>query len=89
MNYNEEYIKWLNSSSVDEDDKATLRKIKEDEVEIKDAFYQNLAFGTAGLRGVLGIGTNRMNKYVVRRATQGISNYILKQGEELKKRGVI
>lgn len=89
MNYKEEYTKWLNSEAVDAEDKAKLKEIENNESEIKDAFYQNLAFGTAGLRGVLGIGTNRMNKYVVRRATQGIANYISKHGEELKKRGVI
>ena len=89
MNYIEEYKKWLNSDGVDSEDKAKLKEIENNENEIKDAFYQTLAFGTAGLRGVLGIGTNRMNKYVVRRATQGIANYISKHGEELKKRGVV
>lgn len=89
MNYFDEYKKWLDSSAIDAEDKAILKKIKNNENEIKDAFYQNLAFGTAGLRGVIGIGTNRMNKYVVRRATQGIANYISKHGEELKNRGVV
>ncbi len=89
MNYFEEYKKWLTSDAIDAEDKAKLKEIENDEAEIKDAFYQNLAFGTAGLRGVLGIGTNRMNKYVVRRATQGIANYISKHGEELKARGVV
>ncbi|MBR5518598.1 MAG: phospho-sugar mutase [Clostridia bacterium] len=89
MNYFDEYKKWLSSSAIDAEDKATLKEIENNEDEIKDAFYQNLAFGTAGLRGVLGIGTNRMNKYVVRRATQGIANYISKHGEDLKKRGVV
>ena len=89
MNYFEEYKKWLDCSAIDADDKAKLKEIENNENEIKDAFYQNLAFGTAGLRGVLGMGTNRMNKYVVRRATQGIANYISKNGEELKNRGVV
>ena len=89
MNYFDEYKKWLDSSAIDAEDKAKLKEIENNENEIKDAFYQNLAFGTAGLRGVLGIGTNRMNKYVVRRATQGIANYISKHGEELKNRGVV
>jgi len=88
MNYKDIYTKWLNSSAVDEADKAKLKEIENNDTEIKDSFYQDLAFGTAGLRGVLGIGTNRMNKYVVRHATQGISNYISKHGEELKSRGV-
>ncbi|MBQ7953831.1 MAG: phospho-sugar mutase, partial [Clostridia bacterium] len=89
MNYFEEYKKWLASDAIDAEDKAKLKEIENNENEIKDAFYQTLAFGTAGLRGVLGLGTNRMNKYVVRRATQGIANYISKHGEELKARGVV
>ena len=89
MDYFNEYKKWLNSDSVDAEDKSKLKNIENNEEEIKDAFYQTLAFGTAGLRGVIGIGTNRMNKYVVRRATQGIANYISKHGEDLKQRGVV
>ena len=89
MNYFDEYKKWLDSSSIDAEDKAKLKEIENNESEIKEAFYQNLAFGTAGLRGVIGLGTNLMNKYVVRRATQGIANYISKHGEELKNRGVV
>ncbi len=89
MSYNEQYKKWINSDAIDVEDKLRLNEIQDNHEAIKDAFYQNLAFGTAGLRGVLGIGTNRMNKYVVRRATQGIANYISKHGEELKSRGVV
>ena len=89
MSYIEEYKKWLNSAALDADDKNKLIEIENNEDEIKEAFYQTLAFGTAGLRGVIGIGTNRMNKYVVRRATQGIANYISKHGENLKQRGVV
>ena len=89
MNYFDEYKKWLDSSSIDAEDKAKLKEIENNESEIKEVFYQNLAFGTAGLRGVIGLGTNLMNKYVVRRATQGIANYISKHGEELKNRGVV
>ncbi len=89
MNYNEEYNAWLNAKAVDDEDKIKLREIDGNEEAVKDAFYQHLAFGTAGLRGVIGLGTNRMNKYVVRRATQGIANYISKHGEELKNRGVV
>ena len=84
MNYITEYKKWLNSDAVDAEDKNKLKEIENNEAEIKESFYQTLAFGTAGLRGVIGVGTNRMNKYVVRRATQGIANYISKNGEELK-----
>ena len=89
MNYKEEYAKWLNSDAIDAEDKLKLKEFENNDAEMKDAFYQALAFGTAGLRGVLGLGTNRMNKYVVRRATQGIANYISKHGEELKNRGVV
>ena len=88
MTYKEEYLKWLSSDVIDTEDKALLKNMEKDESEIKECFYQNLAFGTGGLRGILGLGTNRMNKYVVRRATQGIANYIANHGEELKSRGV-
>ena len=89
MDYKEQYLKWLGSESLDENDKKTLKEMESDESALKESFYQSLAFGTAGLRGILGLGTNRMNKYVVRHATQGISNYILAHGEELKSRGVV
>lgn len=89
MKYMDEYLNWLNSDKLDKEDKKSLEKIKNDDVEIKESFYQHLAFGTAGLRGILGMGTNRMNKYVVRRATQGIANYISSHGEEMKSRGVV
>ena len=89
MTYKDEYLSWLNSDKLDENDRLSLEKMKNDENEIKESFYQHLAFGTAGLRGILGMGTNRMNKYVVRRATQGIANYISSHGEEMKSRGVV
>ena len=73
MDYKEQYLKWLGSESLDENDKKTLKEMESDESALKESFYQSLAFGTAGLRGILGLGTNRMNKYVVRHATQGIS----------------
>lgn len=88
MTYKEEYLKWLNSGKLDREDYDRLKEMENDESQIKECFYQNLAFGTGGLRGILGLGTNRMNKYVVRRATQGIANYIVKHGEDLKSRGV-
>ena len=82
MGYMDVYNEWLSNPYFDEATKEELRAIKDDENEIKERFYTNLAFGTAGLRGVLGAGINRMNIYVVRRATQGLANYILKQGKK-------
>lgn len=76
MDYEEIYESWLNNPYFDEDTKAELRAIADDENEIKERFYTELEFGTAGLRGVIGAGTNRMNIYVVRKATQGLANYI-------------
>ena len=76
MDYKEIYESWLNNPYFDEDTKAELRAIADDENEIKERFYTELEFGTAGLRGVIGAGTNRMNIYVVRKATQGLANYI-------------
>lgn len=74
------YEEWLSNPYFDENTKEELRGIAGDENEIKERFYQDLEFGTAGLRGVIGAGINRMNIYVVRRATQGLANYIIKQG---------
>ena len=82
MNYKEEYKKWCEDPSFDEETKKELISIKDDEEEIKDRFYKELEFGTAGLRGVIGMGTNRMNKYTVGKATQGLANYILEQGTQ-------
>ena len=84
MNYLEEYKKWCESPEFDEETKKELLGIKDDEKEIEDRFYQELEFGTAGLRGVIGAGTNRMNKYTVGKATQGLANYILEQGTQDK-----
>jgi len=74
----DEYLKWLNEKSLSQDEKNELLLIKEDEEEINDSFFQDLHFGTAGLRGILGLGTNRLNKYTVRKATQGLCNYLNK-----------
>ena len=74
------YEEWLSNPYFDEDAKAELRAIAGDENDIKERFYMDLEFGTAGLRGIIGAGINRMNIYVVRRATQGLANYIIKQG---------
>ena len=84
MNYLEEYKKWCENPMFDEETKKELLSIKDDEKEIEDRFYKELEFGTAGLRGVIGIGTNRMNKYTVGKATQGLANYILEQGTQDK-----
>ena len=84
MNYLEEYKKWCESPEFDEETKKELLAIKDDEKEIEDRFYKELEFGTAGLRGVIGAGTNRMNQYTVGKATQGLANYILEQGTEEK-----
>ena len=78
MEYREIYEQWLANPYFDEAIKEELRGISEDENEIKERFYMDLEFGTAGLRGIIGAGTNRMNIYVVRRATQGLANYIAK-----------
>lgn len=80
MNYKELYEEWLSNPCFDEETKAELRAISNDENEIKERFYQELEFGTAGLRGIIGAGINRMNVYTVRKATQGLANYILKVG---------
>ena len=76
--YKEIYNQWLENPYFDETTKDELKAIKDDENEIKERFYMDLEFGTAGLRGIIGAGTNRMNIYVVRRATQGLANYIAK-----------
>ena len=78
MDYKEIYNQWLENPYFDEATKEELKSIKDDENEIKERFYMDLEFGTAGLRGIIGAGTNRMNIYVVRRATQGLANYIAK-----------
>ena len=77
MDYREIYESWLNNPYFDEDTKEELRAIADDENEIKERFYKELEFGTAGLRGIIGAGTNRMNIYTVRKTTQGLANYIL------------
>ena len=82
MDYQERYREWLENDYFDADTKAELTAIKENDNEIKERFYKDLEFGTAGLRGVIGAGTNRMNIYTVRKATQGLANYILKNGAE-------
>ena len=80
----ERYQEWLNNPLFDEKTKKELEEIKDNKEEIKDRFYKNLEFGTAGLRGVMGAGTNRMNKYTVTKATQGLANYIKREGGETR-----
>ena len=88
MDFMQNYTKWLESDAVDENTKKELSSIAEDTKEIEERFYRELEFGTAGLRGILGAGTNRMNIYTVRKATQGLADYICSLGEEAKQKGV-
>lgn len=87
MDYLKEYEKWCNEEVFDKETREELLKIKNNDEEIKDRFYKELEFGTAGLRGIIGAGTNRMNKYVVGKATQGLANFINKEG--LQDKGVV
>ena len=84
MKYLEEYKKWLSDPYFDEDTRKELEDIKDNDKEIKERFFKDLEFGTGGLRGILGAGINRMNIYTVRRATQGLANYIIKQNGQDK-----
>ena len=85
MNYKETYQEWLSNPYFDEDTKKELKAIENDDNEIKERFYADLAFGTAGLRGIIGAGINRMNIYVVRKATQGLADYISEQNTDKKR----
>ncbi len=78
--YQEKYEEWVNNPIFDEETKKTLLEMKENETEKKDSFYKDLEFGTAGLRGIVGAGTNRMNKYTVGKASQGLAEYIVQKG---------
>ena len=90
MDFMKKYEYWLNSDSIDEKDKEELRGLKDNPKEIEDRFFKDLSFGTGGIRGVRGIGTNRINKYVIRKATQGLANYMLTFNEkEAKEQGII
>ncbi len=84
MGYKESYEEWLNNPYFDEETRKELQAIAGNEKEIEERFYMDLEFGTAGLRGIIGAGTNRMNVYTVRKATQGLANYILNVGAEKK-----
>lgn len=87
--YMEKYQSWLDAPYIDDQTKEELKAIKGDEKEIEDRFYQNLSFGTAGLRGIIGAGTNRMNRYTVMEATKGLALTILEEGEKGKMKGVV
>ena len=84
MDAEKTYQFWLEDSYFDEETKKELRRIDGDEKEIKERFYRDLEFGTGGLRGVIGAGTNRMNIYTVRKATQGLANFIIKERAQSK-----
>ena len=84
MSYMDNYNEWLASEFIDEATKEELRQIANDEKEIEDRFYRDLEFGTGGLRGVIGAGSNRLNVYTVRKATQGLANFIIKEGAQDK-----
>lgn len=88
MNYKDVYAQWLNDPYFDDATRAELAAIADDEKEIEERFYKNLEFGTGGLRGIIGAGANRMNVYTVRKATQGLAAYILRNGPDAAKRGV-
>ncbi|EDS78620.1 phosphoglucomutase phosphomannomutase [Clostridium botulinum C str. Eklund] len=88
MNYMETYERWLNDDFIDEKTKKELKSIKDNNAEIQDRFYKNLEFGTAGLRGKLGAGTNRMNVYNISKVTQGIADFIKEKGQDYMNRGV-
>ncbi len=87
MSYKKEYQKWLEDDYFDEATKEELREISDDEKEIEERFYTELDFGTGGMRGIIGAGTNRVNKYTIRKATQGLANYIIQEGD--KEAGVV
>jgi len=89
MQYMDVYHKWLREFADDQQAVAELTAIADDKKEIEDRFYTDLSFGTGGMRGVLGMGRNRMNIYTVRRATQGLANFLLKQAKGLKRPSVV
>ncbi len=89
MNYMDVYKHWLESENIDDATKKELEAMQGNDAEIKESFFCELEFGTAGLRGILGAGTNRMNKYIVRKATQGYAAYIKKAGAQACRRGVV
>ncbi|MCI0767720.1 phospho-sugar mutase [Bacillus sp. TL12] len=89
MDWKQEYSRWLSYANLDAELKEQLEDMKQDEKKIEDSFYKNLEFGTGGMRGELGAGTNRLNVYTVRKATKGLAHFIENLGAEAKKRGVV
>ncbi|WP_020063183.1 phospho-sugar mutase [Bacillus sp. 123MFChir2] len=89
MEWKKEYERWISFADLDAELKQQLEEMQSDEKKIEDSFYKNLEFGTGGMRGELGAGTNRLNVYTVRKATEGLARFIEKQGEEAKARGVV
>lgn len=89
MDFMDKYNMWLNNDYFDKETKDELKEIKDNKKEIEDRFYTDLKFGTGGLRGKIGAGTNRINKYTVSKATQGLANFIKDYGADYKKRGVV
>src|SRR5699024_6051820 len=88
MNWKETYFQWRNFEELDGDLKEELATIEADEKLHEDAFHQPLSFGTAGMRGILGAGINRMNIYTIRQATEGLANLLEDYGQDAKNRGV-
>lgn len=88
MDYTQQYEKWLNSPALTDEERGELASVRGDKTEIESRFFAPLAFGTAGLRGVLGMGVNRMNRFTVGQATQGLANLVLQNGKEAMERGV-
>ena len=84
VDYKEKYNEWLSNDYFDEETKDELRAISDNEEEIEERFYTDLDFGTGGMRGIIGAGTNRVNKYTIRQSTQGLANYIAKNGDKSK-----
>ena len=89
MNFNDEYSKWRNSPALSAEEKAELSAISENAKEIEDRFFAPLSFGTAGLRGIMGVGLNRMNVHVIRHATQGFANLICELGQKSMDNGIV
>ncbi len=89
MNYFEKYSAWCNSKGIDEADRAELLAIADNDKEIKERFLYDIEFGTGGLRGIIGVGTNRINKYVIRKTTKGFAEYIKQAGADACRRGVV
>ena len=87
MDYKDKYNMWLNDSNIDINTKQELLRIKDNEKEIEERFYKDLEFGTGGMRGIVAAGSNRMNRYTVTKATQGLANYIIRDGKQ--ERGVV